>query len=388
MKKAIFFFFGFFASVECSAFEPFQWSDTLVPDFRLVIEPVMLDDASGAAALFEAGRQNYRANGTIGYAFGDGFLGKISGEYLTQKLSLSFCSKREHRWVSQGAVGVALQFPFNAECGFSYSHSDKKSLLDSVVPLQNVICEKRIVGSDGFRLFFGSEYMPWDAGIFTGNLVYDYLKFNKTFLKDKVVQGVGLTLSYDQYLFDCAKIHLGLDLEAPFIAYDASLSTQIYMFQRAFDVGIYGQRVHGLKSIPSSSRVGIEIGINLENLWSGDYVPCGDTLSSWLSRPAVYMPQVLVIKDNKSRDFGGAPFGNLPSSVTFTSESVNFDISHYFIGTTPIVYEASSLPLGLNLHPLSGQINGVIPLGNYDVIIKATNYFGTHSQLVTFNFPG
>jgi hypothetical protein len=388
MKKMIFFFFGVFAWGECSALEPFQWNDTLMPDFRLVIEPVMFNDVSGAAALFEAGRQNYRANGTIGYAFDEGYLGKISGEYLTQKLGLSFCSKHEHHWVQQGAVGAALLFPFNVECGFSYSHSDKKSLLDTVVPLQNIICEKRIVGSDGFRLFCGSEYMPWDSGILTGKLVYDYLKFNRTFQKDKVVQGVGFNLSLDQYLFDCAKIHLGVDLEAPFIAYDASLSTRIYLFHRAFDVGIYGQRVHGLKSIPSSSRVGIEIGINLENFWSGEYVPCGDSLFSWLSRPAVYMPQVLVIEDHKARDFGGAPFGNLPSSVTFTSENVNFDLSHYFIGTTPIVYEAITLPSGLTLHPISGKITGVIAPGSYDVIIKATNYFGTHSQLVTFNYPG
>lgn len=386
MKKAIIFLFSVLVFSECTAIDPLEWNDTLMPDFRLVIEPVMFSDESGAAALFEVGRQNYRANGTIGYVFQDGYSGKISGEYLTQRLGISFCSKREHHWLNQWAIGTAVRSPFNAECGFSYSHADKKRLLSTLVPLQNSICDKRIAGSDGFRVFCGSKIKPWDSGIFSGKLVYDYLKFNRTYQKDKVVQGVGLNLSLDQYLFNCAKIHLGLDIEAPFIAYDASLSTRIYFFQRAIDIGIYGQRVHGLKSIPSSSRVGIEIGINLENLWTGESIACEDSFSSWLSRPAVYMPQVLVMKDHKTREFGSAPFGNLPASVTFSSGTVDFDISNYFIGTKPIVYEAVSLPSGLTLHPISGKIAGVMAQGSYDVIIKATNYFGTHSQLVTFNY--
>lgn len=388
MKKAIFYILGVFTFVECSALEPLQWNETLLPDFRLVIAPVMFNDFSGVSALFEAGRQNYRCNGTIGYAFDD-CLAKISAEYLTQKLGFSFCSVHEHHWVRQGAIGAALQFPFNAECGFSYSHADKKKLMESVVPLQNKICMKKIAGSNGFRLFCGSSFSFWDSSEFNGKIVYDYVKFDRSFQKDKVVSGFGLNLAFDQNLSQCTKIHLGVAVEAPFIAYDASISTHIHAFRRTISVGVYGQRVHGLKSIPSSSRIGIEIELDLENIWCGASGPaCSDSFSSWLSRPAVYMPQVLVVKDHNAREFGSAPIGNLPSSVTFSSEVVDFDVSDYFIGTTPLIYEAIWLPVDLTLNPISGKIAGVIAPGSYHVIIKATNYFGTHSQLVTFNYQG
>ncbi len=369
--------------LECAAVDPLRWNDTMMPDFRLVVDPVMFNEVSGASALFEAGRQNYRANGTFGYAFDNGYLAKMSGEYLTQRLGFSFCSKKEHHWVEQGAVGAAVQFPFDAECGFSYSHAGNKHISETVVPLENQICMKKIAGSNGVQLYLGSRVSFWDYGIFNGKIVYDYVKFNRAFQKNKVVQGVGVNLSFDQYIFNCEKIHLGLQVEAPFIAYDASFATRIRVCERIFDIAIYGQRVHGLKSIPSSSRIGIEIGIDLDNLWSGNPTFCRDSLASWISRPAVYMPQVLVMKDQNTREFGRAPAGNLPASVTFNGE---FDVSQYFTGTTPLIYTASDLPEGLVLNPVTGKITGIMTPGTYELIIKATNYFGTHSQLVTFNY--
>lgn len=389
MKKVILFIFGIIVSAECSLQDSLRWNDSWIPDFRLAVEPVMFNESSGCSVLFEAGRQNYRANGTIGYAFNDDCFGKITGEYLTQKLGFSFCSVHEHHWTCQGAIGFAALSYYadsQVEWGFSYSHADKKNLSETVVPRQNVICKKKIAGSDGVRLFCGSEISPWDSSTLTGKIVYDYLKFNRTFQKNKIVQGFGLNIGFDQYLFNSAKLHFGFNWEAPFIAYDASIATQFYFLNRFFDMAVYSRRVHGQKSIPSSSLIGIEIGINLESLWSGKPLRCQDTLSTWLSEPAVYMPQVLVMKDQKPREFGRAPLGNLPSTITFTSENVAFDLSQYFIGTTPLVFEAISLPSGLMLHPITGKMTGNIAPGSYDVIIKATNYFGNYSQLVTFNY--
>ena len=389
MKKMIFCILAIIANCECSLQDSLRWNDSWIPDFRLAVEPVMFNDTSGASVLFEAGRQNYRANGTVGYAFNDDCLGKVTGEYLTQKLGFSFCSVHEHHWVNQGAIGVAMLNYYKdspIEWGFSYSHSDKKNLSETVVPRQNVICEKKIAGSDGVRLFCGSDISLFDSSVLTGKIVYDYLKFNRTFQENKVVQGFGLNVAFDQYILNAAKLHLGFDWEAPFIAYDVAISTQFYFLDRFIDMAVYGRRVYGQKSIPSSSRIGIEIGINLESLWTGKPLRCRDDLSIWLSKPAVYIPQVLVMKDQKAREFGSAPFGNLPSSITFSSERVDLDLNQYFIGTTPLVFQAFSLPAGLALHPLSGKITGIIAPGSYDVIIKATNYFGNYSQLVTFNY--
>lgn len=365
-----------------------QWNSTLLPDLRLTLEPILIDESQGVSGFFEGGREIFRFNGTYGREMGDTCFAKVSLEYLKQRLGLAFLSGREHKWVNQGAIGLAYRFSL-AELTLNYSHAPDRNLFSHVIPNRNALCDKKIAGSHAFGMSCLSSYVIWEGGTMTGGLVYDYVHFKRKFQRNRGIQGLGFKIGVDQSL-DYGRLHLGLAVEAPFIFYEASFASRLCFFGCPLDVALYGQRVHGLKSIPSSSRMGIEIGFNLERMMACDFRDHSSHLMEWLATPAVYMPEVLVMKDEKERDFCLAPLacgtiGDLEVSTGFFT----LDMASYFSGTRPMVYNSSTLPGNLTLNPVTGKITGTIDgslKGTYGIVVKATNYSGEAMQTMFLHF--
>lgn len=377
MKKiAVFLLFFLKAWGEFDVHEA-HWNDSLVPDVRLFIQPVVWDEKAGFSALFETGRQIVRANGTVGVVFDNGWIGKISGEYLFQKLGFQFYSGRKHTWVEQGAIGFMTQFE-TMEGGFSYSHAEGRRLRKKVVPLQNFICQRGIEGSDAFNVRWRKKFSFWESGVISAGFLYDFVRFSR----GKLIQGPGLNIELTQSLATWSTLHLGISLERPYVAYDAAISTRLIVLKCPIEIGIYGQRVHGFGSIPGSSRLGIEIGLD----FGGD----SSCFRDWLRRPGVYMPQVLARHNNRKKEWGETPSVRaLIGSLSLEKENFNFDLNPYFSGTGPLIFQASDLPPGLTLNPGTGKISGAVDAsvkGTYLVKVKATNYFGSAFQEVNFQF--
>lgn len=364
----------------CWAFEKVNLRGDSLPDFRLALEPWVFDDAYGVSGLVEAGRQTRRFNGTFGCKFHDFCYGKVSGEYLNQKLGLQFYSGREHHWLEQGAIGISLcQFILcPLEWKFSYSCAGSKTLRSKVVPKQNFICDKRIAGSNALTASLSSAFAIWE-GWLSFEISYDFAKFHRKYQGTRIVQGPGAKMEWDQRLFDLFSLHLGLDVEAPFIFYEARLSMPCRIFNYPFGLGVYAQRVSGRQRVASSSRIGIELAVDFQCSRSQQESFC--SLKTWVGKPAVYMPEVLVIKDQSKREFGKAPhLVNSFEAFIIRPGVFTLELNDYFSGTGPIIYTATGLPPDFSLNPASGTItgnaNGSVD-GVYIITVKASNYFGS-----------
>lgn len=384
MKKLLFILISFLLYGEADV----RLNSTLWPDLRLSMEPILMEDSHGITWFFEKGRQIFRANATYGKRISENCFGKLSFEYLKQRLGLTFSSGREHKWVKQGEVGMAFRFP-DLEVNCHYSHSTQRKLFSHVIPNKNAICDKNIAGSHAFGILCTAPYSLWEGGLLTAGLGYDYTSFKRLFQKNKVIQGLSFKLGMDQFFAHYGNLHLGVAVRAPFLFYEASFASHLYVFGCLFDVAIYGGRVHGLKKIPSSSRIGIEIGFDLNKVMPSycDTHPC--KFRYWLASPAVYSPEVLVLHDEKVRDFCLSPLAQETMDLEAPCGFFSIHMASFFSGTSPMIYHSSPLPGDLKLNAVTGEITGRVDdslKGTYEIAVKATNYSGEAIQTMILHF--
>lgn len=369
-----------------------------LPDFRLSMTPLFITDDQAVAAFAEIGPQTVRANATYGINTYECQMIKLSAEYLSQKLGISFKSGRTHRWVSQGAVGGIYRFVIrndyveDVDVGMTYSHAKTKSLKLKMIPEVNDFTYRAIAGSDAFGLNAATSMYPWSGGRISGTAFFDVVRYRRHYEKKLTRCGPGIGIAFDQRLFQNWNIHAGVDVRNPFIYYNARLSSAYLCFGTVCAISIFGEKIHGLRDVPSSSRVGINLDLIL-----GCYNPnlqCEKntmtTLGCFVSTPAVYMPEVLVIKDEKIQMMCEAP--RIVSSIPTTPAPpgpFTLDVSSYFTGGTPLIFGATGLPANFTIDPLTGIITGTVNGSQTSslVTVTATNYCGQVSQSFLIDIP-
>lgn len=380
----------------------YRFDKRRLPDFTLSPAPVELSDNQAIAGFLQFGGLTFRANGTYGICFNEIHLCKVSVEFLSQKLGFQFNSGRTHRWVSQGAIGAMYRLPLciswvnSIDVGFNYSNALSRTMQIKIVPDHEVFSKRRLAGSDAFGLSLISNFQPWESGIITGKLFYDYVRYRRHYERKVTTSGVGLGISWDQNVFNWFSFHLGADVRDPFIFYHASLRSPLFYFSPRSSFSLFAEKIQGRHKSPSSSRIGIELefAFGKARTCSGDVIELSpyppSCAAKYVATPAVYMPEVLVIKDECHKVLWVAPIA-LASEDEFNAPLGPFvlDVSPFFEGTSPLIFGANNLPNGFQINPLTGVISGVVDgslSGSYSFEVFATNYSGRAFKTITLNF--
>jgi hypothetical protein len=324
MRK-MYFLFACLIAVISANFYPAKASangskDNFFPVAQVVLTPVFLCEDAGFSLLMEGGPRSYRFNGTVGFISCEQHRFKVGGEYLAQKFRHENHEHHSHDWEHQWAVGGKYQYLFLDDCcnwlkyfqlGGYYAKSKN-----------NEHEHHHIVGAKSWGIEAGSAIDTcWNNGSLYFAINYDQIKFNKHHHSHKDINGVGATIALDQPLWCDVTLGIEYQYKRAYDFIEALLNWTNRMECGDLTLGIFYDHVWGKERINSSDTLGLSLGFTfgMDN-WSlfGDCcAPCNtdccvadcSDLAEWISRPAIYMPQVITRTVSHNEEDGGGDGG-------------------------------------------------------------------------------
>lgn len=271
----------------------------------------------------ELGARNLRFNATYGWKLTECQRFKVTGEYLWQYINYAYYSGNTNAWVSQIAASVAYQLDLAPQnflrpqfdiAGY-WSHSPGKALGDITgtvnhnLGLFNYTDERRIAGSTGRGISPGLIISPWSHSRLTMLLNYDHLHYTAKYnVIEQDADGLGGTVTFNQGIGDCIDLGLTAAVRKPFNFYNANLVfTRVHMLG-VWRLGLFADYIDGKNTLPDTYNFGVTANYTLDQSRDDCPPPARprrisdihrDTLG-YVETPAVYMPQVLDIPDNKT----------------------------------------------------------------------------------------
>jgi hypothetical protein len=311
------------------------------PLVRLESTSRFFDDEAAFLFVGELGEDLNRANATFGFLTSCGHHFKIGGEILNQNIKYKFPTKNDKGWVRQHAVGGVYQATFSGcegimksvDVGAQYSEvsryrihdfyedhdenhrHDDHDKHDHASHKNREIYNRTVAGSRAYAFSAGLATAPWQGAILTGAVVYDKVDYLLKFSKNKNVQGVGGTGYYEQQISFDTSVILKAEIRAPYNYFEGKLKWGTTFYYGDINLALYGGWTRGKKGLPDITVAGVEIGFDYGLSYYSNKSSvgvCGDSpyagrstwgeseyYLDWLSKPAVYIPEVLAISEQR-----------------------------------------------------------------------------------------
>ncbi len=276
-----------------------------------------ISNTSAFSVAAEASPNNIRLNGSFGWFIMEDQKLKLSAEYLLQAISYSYFSGDTRQWVQQGDISADYRYALG-EYTYLYnpqidvkafvSHAPGKSLrvdTGSFVNKSGVLTafadDKRIAGSTAEGISPGFILSPWDGGNVGVYLNYDNVNYNTDYVSSQNAKGFGGSASLNQALADNIEAGVALGIRKPFDSYTAHLTWLNVPFYGLWSVGVNGAYTSGKNTLPNTYSVGISVDFLMNQGCLSSETEKQEALNfiNWISKPAVYMPQVLAISDER-----------------------------------------------------------------------------------------
>lgn len=361
----------------------------LMPVGRVIVTPP-LGENSAVSFLAEGGNRDARGSITAGTQFEFGRL-KVTGEYLTQRLTYHFTPGKSHKWVRQGAVGGHYQHLL--DCYFFKAidvkgwYSYAPSLSVSSKRCGNALYQRHIAGSNAYSVSGGLTMTPFCEDLLTVDIGYDSVRYRRKFHHDKHVKGIGGSVAYTIRLQECVDLNLKAEFRRPYNYYQVKFN---WHKDANWNVGLFAAYTAGKYHLPRSATAGIEFSYLFDNcgctqreccppLWS----PCD--IYTWVQAPAVYMPEVLAIAEERLLCSGTVTSSAIPAqSLDITLLGDSFNAGQFFSSDNPLVFTAVGLPTGISIDSATGvvSVTGDANTGVFTVVITGSNECGSSSQPV------
>lgn len=383
----------------------FRFQKERLPDGVFSFEPYLWNEGTeGVTGAFQIGPQIGRGYLAYGRVLPEEVLLKAEGEYLVQKLGFDFSSGRSHKWAAQAAFcgsgkwATSWKWVEELESGLVYSHSFDRKLPDKSVTNRDLISQRRIAGSNAVSYFLNGFMNIRYLGRMRVKLLYDWVRYSHPCTSPRQTLGVGAGLEFTQNFGRWGETTLGAEWRNPYTEYYAKWLIPYLAWGRYASTSLFAQKVIGNHHLPSSSRIGIEIGFQFGNgkVSQGSDSACDNLptrLQGFLSDRTWIRPQVLAkagethVPYCSSQPHVTNPIGTL----TLANGPFNLNLKAYFGGDDPLVFTTSPLPPGLSIDPWSGTISGTVSAlapQSYPVTAKATNSCGAAQQTFTLLYLG
>ncbi len=376
----------------------------------------------------EVGVRDYRVGGTLGWRIVDNQRIKLTAEYLWQKIGYSFFTGDTRQWVNQGAIGADYQYEFLG-CNYKpqidlsayYSHANSKTLSTrtgtTVIngTVFNFTDFRRIAGSNAVGVSPGVTVQPWMGGVVGVDLNYDNVRYNTRYNTRNDATGFGGTIRLGQAITDCVGVGVSAAVRKPFNDYQGNVSWSNVPFFGNWVVGLFGGYVVGKEALPNTWNVGLNFNYIMEPIapaarvsLKGDLKgegmlprPSPDDFLAWTADPAVHMPQVLAITDERVEldpvpvlcPPGSAPLltSTIPTQAFGTVLVGTFNVASHFSGSN-LTFTATTTAPGVTVTVTpSGVVTVTVPtiaFRTVPVTITATNSCGSAIGPVTVTFRG
>jgi len=267
----------------------------------------------------ELGNKQQRYSATLGHVLSAQQRIKFTTEYLKQDLNFDFDSGTVDQWVGQWAYGLAYQYIVpkglvnDINLKLNYSKADSKDLgtIDTLASTGDVISSdyRRIAGATDKNVGVGVDLVPTSTSLLGLELDYDSVKYDTKYVTGKNVSGLGGKVSLEQLINKYLKVKVSASNRKPNNDYEAELDWLVSAKPSSrLEMGVTGGFTSNStagSTLASDSRVGLNLNYTMgsnplapETFYSVDNSRKAlDNLVQWTSVPAVYMMQVLAIKD-------------------------------------------------------------------------------------------
>jgi len=373
-----------------------------------------LTSATAFSIAGEGGPKNFRLGGSLGWRISDNQGLKVSAEYLLQKITYAFFSGNAGRWMAQGAVGAGYQYDilnasYNPQLDLAayYSRAPSKTLstvmgtfIDADHVTQNFVDARRIAGSKAAGISPGITVQPWAGTVAGVDLNYDNVRYDTHYVSNENAVGLGGTVHINQALGD--KVNLGLlaAVRRPFNNYQATLAWTQIPHMNNWILGLEGDYTVGKNTLPNTYNVALTANYDLDKIvvvtrdFKNESDPAllvSDNFMSWMSDPAVYMPQVLAIVDeNVTLTTPLTPIipvcvaptllSPIPNTSIDADTPITYPTASHFVGAN-LTFSAVGLPTGMNINATTGVITGTDTTTTvttpFSVTVTATNSCGS-----------
>jgi hypothetical protein len=285
-----------------------------------------LSDLTAFSVLGEAGFRDFRVGATLAWRLDSNQRFKVSADYLWQEIKYGFITGISDQWKNQGELGIDYEYLFS---GYNYnptldfsayiSHAPSKTLgaqtglFKHAGAVVHFVDLRRIAGANGAGIAPGLTVQPWQGGTVGVQVNYDNVRYSKSYSNNDDAKGLGGTLSVNQFVAKNIEIGARAAVRQPFNNYEAKVAWTNVPYHGSWTLGVFGEYMAGKNTLPNTWNAGISADYYLErnpapmpraNL-KGDLKgelaqsPSDDFLA-WTSEPAVYTPQVLAVKDEKT----------------------------------------------------------------------------------------
>lgn len=396
-----------------------------------------VEDNTAISIAGEAGIKNFRIGATAGWLLNEDQRLKFTAEYLWQKITYSFITGNQDKWVEQAAVGAVYEHDLDGyrlrpqiNFGAWYSYAPSHDLFNGQILLNGTVYNysKRIAGSNAFGVLPGVTIHPWRGGKTRFSLNYDDVRYDQKYGPSRDELGFGGTFQLDQAISEKLSLGLTAGIRKPFNNYAAGLNWNNIYYYGLWSFGVDGEYTDGKNTLPNTWNVGLNANYFMDcfqppattivhdykgNL-KGEIVtapPTTPAFLAWTAEPAVYMPQVLAIPDEqlhlacttgqvpRAPDPATLPnytdtngfYGNPPLIPPFSTQLFNAATA---FGGTQLVYsinsvntttEYSSVPPNqlFTINPKTGIVTLTVPVpvniedAIFSVTVTATNPCGT-----------
>jgi hypothetical protein len=375
-----------------------------------------ITNTTAYSLLGEAGVKNFRVGGTLGWNFIENQYLKVSGDYLWQKIDYSFFAGDTSQWVNQGSVGLGYLYDFlnmaydpQIDVDAYYAHAPSKTLNTLTIVTQNnvmLIDHRRIAGSDAGGASAGVSLIPWQGARAGVDVNYDHVDYDKKYAPGEDADGFGGTFNFRQVLTENVAFNASAAVRRPFNNYEAAVEWMHVRYMGDWTLGLEGDYTAGKYTLPSTYNVSLNATYYLDRptpvSYKGERLPpTPNRLLAWTADPAVYLPQVLAVPDEKVQSCsGGNPIttGTIPLQTVSPGGTITFDASTVFSPNTGLTYSITSSPAVIAPNTLSiDPSTGVITMHSsgsefqvIDITVTASNGCGsaTVTGTVTFEVPG
>ncbi len=355
-----------------------------------------INNNSAYSLLGEAGIKNFRVGGTLGWKAEENQYLKVSAEYLTQDITYSFITGNSNQWVSQGALGAGYLYEFagNYQPHFDLnayvSHAPSKSLSTingtTIIAgvLNNTSVQRRIAGSNAAGIIPAVSIAPWQGARAGLGLNYDNVRYDKNFSPNEDAKGLGGTATFNQQISQNVDVGLSAAVRQPFNNYAANVSYSNPTFNN-WTLGVGGDYTTGKNTLPNTWDVLFSASYAFDKRtesapspykgYKGE-VPVHDDLMSYTADPAVYMPQVLAVTDQKETTtcaFGQPTFtGTIANQTGAPGATLTFNSPTAFGGTGLTYTVASSNTGGGGSTVAINSTTGVVTITGTRTTVTAT----------------
>ncbi len=277
------------------------------------------NEDQAAAFELDGGPRVFRGNGTYAYALNDKNRVKLTGEYLREDLDFEFYTGDTRQWVQQGAVGAAYEYLLgdgegifkNIDVGSHYSHAQSKDLSTQTIgyPDGSILTDyRRIAGGNDLNGNAEAGMQLWKDGVVTVGPDYDRVRYDTEYeyQDGHNAQGFGGHVRLDQKLKNNLDLQLNSTVSQLFETYGVGLNWLWSSNQKtALTAGITSSYTQDF----TTERNFWINGVNLNVVWDApekqksSAAPSknksSEGISQWVQTPAVRMPDVLAISDER-----------------------------------------------------------------------------------------